>query len=374
MNATRTKDQTNRMSMDRLEPGLRGRVSRVQVDGLLYRRLLDLGLVVGAKVEALYASPLGDPVVFRVRGANVALRKADAALVEVEMAGQSGQPEMAEPVLTSAHQCGSCLIKRSSTCGNVLSSTEEYLVALAGNPNTGKSTVFNALTGLRQHVGNWPGKTVMRAEGRWKYRDHAFKLVDLPGTYSLLSTSVEEEIARDYILFGNPHCTVVVGDATCLERNLNLVVQILQITDRVVVCVNLVDEAERKGIHVDTKMLEDRLGVPVVSTAARIGRGLPQLERAIHGVACGKIVTQPVQIQYDEALQEAIDTLIPDIEKAFPGIPNPRWIAMRLIDGGDVRLLEEIQSGQLATFSGRVGAASLPLAIAPANKRIRSLE
>jgi ferrous iron transport protein B len=120
---------------------------------------------------------------------------------------------------------------------------EDMIIALAGNPNTGKSTVFNSLTGLNQHTGNWTGKTVTTAYGRYKYGQKNFVLVDLPGTYSLLSNSMEEEIARDFICFGNPHATVVVTDATRLERNLNLVLQILEMTNKVVVCVNLMDEA-----------------------------------------------------------------------------------------------------------------------------------
>ena len=136
----------------------------------------------------------------------------------------------------------------------------DYIVALAGNPNTGKSTVFNALTGLHQHTGNWPGKTVTRAEGHFTYDDRHYKLVDLPGTYSLLSASPDEEVARDFILFGRPDVTVIVTDATRLERNLNLVLQVLEITDRAVLCVNLVDEARRHGIDVNTQKLEARLG------------------------------------------------------------------------------------------------------------------
>ena len=131
----------------------------------------------------------------------------------------------------------------------------DFVVALAGNPNTGKSTVFNSLTGLRQHTGNWPGKTVVRAEGGFAYQDARFKLVDLPGTYSLLSTSTDEEVARDFILFGQPDVTVVVVDATRLERNLNLVLQVLQITDRAVVCLNLIDEAKRHRVSVDERRL-----------------------------------------------------------------------------------------------------------------------
>ncbi|HNO91806.1 MAG TPA: FeoB small GTPase domain-containing protein, partial [bacterium] len=136
----------------------------------------------------------------------------------------------------------------------------EMVIALAGNPNTGKSTVFNALTGLNQHTGNWPGKTVKRMEGHFTYGERRYRLVDLPGTYSLLSASTDEEIARNFVLFGKPDVTVVVVDATNLERNLNLALQIMQITDRVIVCVNLIDEAERKGIRIDAPRLQEDLG------------------------------------------------------------------------------------------------------------------
>ena len=131
----------------------------------------------------------------------------------------------------------------------------DYVIALAGNPNTGKSTVFNALTGLRQHTGNWPGKTVTRAEGGFEYAEKRYKLVDLPGTYSLLATSLDEQVARNFILFGQPDVTVIVVDATRLERNLNLALQVMEITDRVVVCLNLIDEAERHRLNVDERRL-----------------------------------------------------------------------------------------------------------------------
>ena len=125
----------------------------------------------------------------------------------------------------------------------------DFVVALAGNPNTGKSTVFNALTGLRQHTGNWPGKTVTRAEGAYSYGQKRYKIVDLPGTYSLLSTTLDEEVARDFILFGQPDVTVVVVDATRLERNLNLVLQVLEITDRAVHIAHVMGERNKIGIH-----------------------------------------------------------------------------------------------------------------------------
>jgi len=172
----------------------------------------------------------------------------------------------------------------------------DYVVALAGNPNTGKSTVFNAMTGLRQHTGNWPGKTVVRAEGGFASGDDRFKLVDLPGTYSLLSASPDEEVARNFILFGQPDVTVIVVDATRLERNLNLVLQVLEITDRVVVCVNLIDEALRAGLEVDIRRLSRDLGVPAVATAARYGEGLEELHQAIVEVARGQVNCRPHRI------------------------------------------------------------------------------
>ena len=146
---------------------------------------------------------------------------------------------------------------------------DDKVVALAGNPNVGKSTVFNSLTGLNQHTGNWPGKTVTNAQGKYRHRDKNFIMVDIPGTYSLMANSAEEEVARDFVCFGKPDATVVVTDATCLERNLNLVLQTLEITDQVVVCVNLIDEAKRKKISINFNELSKRLGVPVIPTNTR---------------------------------------------------------------------------------------------------------
>ena len=140
----------------------------------------------------------------------------------------------------------------------------DYTICFAGNPNVGKTSIFNNLTGMHQHTGNWPGKTVANNTGVCKYNGKNFFLVDLPGTYSLMSNSSEEEIARDYICFGNADVCVIIVDATCIERNLNLVFQVLEMTPNVIVCVNLLDEAKKKSIKIDLEKLSKLLGVPVV--------------------------------------------------------------------------------------------------------------
>lgn len=225
----------------------------------------------------------------------------------------------------------------------------DRVVALAGNPNTGKSTIFNALTGLRQHTGNWPGKTVTRAEGAFEFEGKRYKLVDLPGAYSLLSASQDEEVARDFILFGRPDCTVVVVDASALERNLNLVLQVLEITDRVVVAVNLMDEARRKGLDVDVRSLARDLGVPAVPLVARTGEGVHGLLREIAGMASGETVTTPIRVEGTPDFQRAVGELVPLIEAVAPGVPNARWIAIRLLDG-DARVEEALKRGDLASL------------------------
>lgn len=238
----------------------------------------------------------------------------------------------------------------------------DHVVALAGNPNVGKSTVFNALTGLRQHTGNWPGKTVTRAEGAFQYQGRRFKLVDLPGTYSLFSTSPDEQVARDFLLFDQPDVTVVVVDATRLERNLNLTLQVLEITERVVVCLNLIDEAQRHGLEVDARQLARDLGVPVVPTAARFGRGLTELLEAIWQVATGQVVCRPYRVRLEPAaLRQALDQLVQGLRALYPNLPNARWVALRLL-AGDPSVREALQRGQLV----RPPASLQPVAVAHA--------
>jgi GTP-binding protein len=255
--------------------------------------------------------------------------------------------------------CESCAIFNRAQLKKmgIVVANADYVVALAGNPNTGKSTVFNALTGLRQHTGNWPGKTVTRAEGGFNYKDLNYKLVDLPGTYSLLSTSSDEEVARDFILFGQPDVTVVVVDATRLERNLNLTLQILEITDRVVVALNLMDEAERHGLQINERLLAKDLGVPVIPMVARRGEGVEALLQAIHEVARGEYATSPHRIkQRGEQLETAVAQLVERIQNQFPGLPNPRWVALRLLDG-DASIEQAVREGTLGNLARNNGFA-----------------
>jgi ferrous iron transport protein B len=254
---------------------------------------------------------------------------------------------------TSTSPCETCPIHNAAALKKLgVDMTDfDFVVALSGNPNTGKSTVFNALTGLRQHTGNWPGKTVTRAEGGFEYGDHRYKLVDLPGTYSLLATSLDEEVARDFILFGQPDVTIVVVDATRLERNLNLVLQVLEITNRVVVCLNLVDEARRHGLEIDERRLARDLGVPVVPTVARQDVGIPELLAAVSEVASGQTVGKTYRVKYESpALKHAVIELSQKIEKTYPDLPNARWVAMRLLDG-DERIAEALRKGELGDLT-----------------------
>lgn len=237
----------------------------------------------------------------------------------------------------------------------------DTLVALAGNPNTGKSTLFNALTGLRQHTGNWPGKTVTRMEGMAQFGDRVYKLVDLPGTYSLLATSEDEEVARDFILFGQPDVTIVVADATRLERNLNLVFQVLEITDRAVIALNLIDEARRHGLTINARRLTRELGVPVVPTAARNGEGISDLMQVVGEVASGERVNKPRRVRIaDEAFEKAVSELAAEVEALAPGLPNARWVALRLLDG-DERITQAVRTGELASLVERQTQAGQPV-------------
>lgn len=202
--------------------------------------------------------------------------------------------------------------------------TQQKVIALAGNPNVGKSTIFNALTGMKQHTGNWPGKTVVNARGTCTFHDNTYTLVDIPGCYSLMAHSAEEEVARDFICFGEPDAVIVVCDATCLERNLNLVLQIMEAGRPVLLCVNLLDEARKKKIRLDLSLLSFRLRLPVAGTTARSSRGLDELldeleqmlfSSPLSGRSSALPEASTPRVVYPEYIEEALSLLVPRLKR-----------------------------------------------------------
>jgi GTP-binding protein len=315
------------METVRLSEVARGRrvhVVRIEGASAFCRRLEDLGFTPGAAVRAELRGFLGDPLSFRILDTVIALRTEDARRVVVT---------------TEAHEPAADDIGEGNGAIHAFEATgatprQRPVVALAGNPNTGKSTVFNQLTGLRQHVGNWPGKTVARFTGTMTHDGRRYEVVDLPGTYSLSSMSPEEEIARDVLVFDPPDATVVVVDAARLQRNLNLVLQILEISRSVVVCLNLMDEARAFGLEIDHERLRERLGVPVVPTVARSGEGLPVLRQEVASMMASAGRSVPA-VEVPSSLEEVVRRLTQDIVAAHPAVANPRWVALRLMDDAD---------------------------------------
>lgn len=216
----------------------------------------------------------------------------------------------------------------------------DKIIALAGNPNVGKSTIFNALTGLHQHTGNWPGKTVSTACGEFRSDNFSYALVDLPGTYSLLAHSQEEEVARNFICFGNSDTALVVCDATCLERSLNLALQVMEICPNTVICVNLLDEAKRRGISINLERLEENLKVPVVGTSAHDKKSLCALIDKLDELCAGKIHTNPQKLRYIQPIEQAVSIVEPGLRKQFGERVSTRFASLRLIDGDSSMITE----------------------------------
>lgn len=225
----------------------------------------------------------------------------------------------------------------------------QFTIALIGNPNTGKSTIFNALTGLRQHTGNWPGKTVTHAEGYFSYQNNNFKIIDLPGTYSLLSHSDDEEVARDFILFQKPNVTLIVIDAGRMQRHFSLLLQVLDITDNVILCVNLMDEAHRHGIDVDIRTLSRDLGIPVVATSARSQEGISELLSTINQVATKKILpNKKITANVPDNIKVIVEKISTELSILDQNLPNKNWIALRLLEN-DQSIIRNLENGNLSS-------------------------
>lgn len=226
----------------------------------------------------------------------------------------------------------------------------DYCIALGGNPNVGKSTIFNNLTGMHQHTGNWAGKTVSNVSGTCSYLNKDFLLVDIPGTYSIMSNSQEEQIARDFICFGKPDVTIIVVDATCLERQLNLVFQTMEITNNIIVCVNLLDEAQKKGIYIDLKLLSKKLGIPVVGTIARDKKTLKHLLDTTYKVCTGKIKPSPIKVSYNDLIENCISYVSSKLS-IFSSIPTYlyRWVSLKLLDDEPI-IIKSIEANYNVSF------------------------
>jgi ferrous iron transport protein B len=260
-------------------------------------------------------------------------------------------------------------IKSLKDMFNIDKKDGQYVIALAGNPNTGKSTVFNYLTGLRQHTGNWPGKTVCTARGDFRHNNKDFALIDLPGTYSLFAASQEELVARDFACFGKPDAVIVVADATALERNLHLVFQVMELTDNIILCINLIDEAIKKGIYIDKDILEKNLGIPVVLTAARNGEGMDELLNTLDLVVSKSYKYNNKVINYNKNIEQLLNLIEHDLNEAIPYIKS-RWLGLRLIDG-DPSIFESMNTYIEGDYKSAVNEIKLKLPLNTDKLQIR---
>jgi len=219
----------------------------------------------------------------------------------------------------------------------------EITIALAGNPNSGKTTLFNNLTGARQHVGNWPGVTVEKKEGTCTYKDYLIKVVDLPGVYSLTAYSIDELIARNFIVEEKPDVVVDIVDATNLERNLYLTVQLLELGAKVVMALNMMDEAAGRNHHIDVKKLSELLRIPIVPTVANRNRGTKELLEAIIDVAEGRAEVGEIQISYGKEIEDEIATLEKLLSTTSLALKySPRWLAVKLLEN-DEEVIKKIE-------------------------------
>ncbi len=306
------------MQLMEIQPGKRAVIRRLEGGRSVISRLAALGFTPGAVITVLRSSDHG-PLLVSLRGSRVALGRREAAYIFVSLATKekSAEPEMAQQ--------------------------DKLSIALAGQPNVGKSSVFNLLTGMNQHVGNWTGKTIECKIGAFSYKGTDFSIVDLPGTYSLTASSEEERLAREYIIKEHPDLIVAVVNAATLERSLYLVAELLLLAVPIVVALNMIDVAEQEGIQVEPKVLEAALGVPVVSLVASKGPGLVDLEETILQMVNHELPYQPKRPSILPAHQTVLDQLRGFIGTyVLPDYPE-EWVALKLLEG-DEELTELMKS------------------------------
>ena len=366
------KDQKGPMTLDKLSIGGSCVIEQVgNQRGAVKRRLIDMGLTPGTTVELIKTAPFGDPMEVRLRGYELSLRKEDAAQIRVAPAAakvpeKEAVSESAYHLGASCHgDCARCKMgcagptdleamhrahrheqeHHPSTYDPHAHDQRPWKVALVGNPNCGKTTLFNALTGSNQYVGNWPGVTVEKKEGEAKLGDVSFTVVDLPGIYSLSPYSMEEMVARKFILGEQPDAIIDIVDATNLERNLYLTMQLLELERPVVLAVNFMDEVEKKGDVIDCGRLAASLGVPVVPISARDNVNIDRLVQEVHKQMHTGLTVEPDDL-YDDfthAIHHRISELIHDraYEKGIPA----HWAAIKLL-GGDGEVAKDLALDQ----------------------------
>ena len=290
------------------------RVVKVTGDKAIRKRLLEMGFVKGTDIHVAKQAPLGDPMELVLKGYHVSLRREEANDVNVE-----------------------------ATTPGLATDKKKLTIALCGNPNAGKTSLFNALTGSRQHVGNWAGVTVAKKEGYATFGDYAVEVVDLPGTYSLTAFSMEELIARDYIIHQSPDVVINVIDSTNLERNLYLTTQLIELGCKAVVALNMSDEARHKGILIDTLKLSELLGMPVVSTVGSTGEGIKDILReAVAVKEAREPLSRHIHINYGAEAEEEIKKIQAELRKdpVLANLYSTRWFAVKLLEH-DKQVVEE---------------------------------